>query len=125
MLAGPAGQPGIAGSISADLGGGQVRAEPVHHRGSMGVGVGINPDDGVNEVCEHGHGPFSLRARAVRTGTGLEAHTQRHICDESRTRSSGRGQASDQASKVSQAGAGDPRRHVKGKARPTRGGQII
>jgi hypothetical protein len=30
----------------------------------------------------------------------------------------GRGQASDQASKVSQAGAGDPGRHVKTKAHP-------
>jgi hypothetical protein len=82
--------------------------------------VGIDPDDGVHQDCEHGHGPFLLSGRAVpvRTGTGLGAHTQRHICDESHARSSGRGQASDQASKVSQAGAGDPGRHVKTKAHP-------
>ena len=42
----------------------QAGAEVVHHSGGMGVGVSVDPDDRVNEVCQHGHEPFSLRARA-------------------------------------------------------------
>jgi hypothetical protein len=62
--------------------------------------------------------------RFGRSGTGLGAHTRRHICDESRARGNGHGQASDQASKVSQTGADDPGRHVKNRAR-LKSGQII
>jgi hypothetical protein len=93
----------------------------------MGIGVGVDADDGVSEFCEHGHGPFSCQAGAVRSVRHRPgANTRRHICDESRARSNKHGQASDQASKVSQAGAGDLRRHVKARARPPEAsGQII
>jgi len=124
----PGGEPGqlrIARGVCADLDRGQMRAKPVHDGGGVGAGMGASADDGVGQVCEHGHGPFSCRARAVRPIRHRPgAHTRRHICDGSRTRGTGRGQASDQASKVSQAGAGALRRHVLSKARH-HGGQII
>ena len=66
VLSGEVRQAGVAGSVCADLDGGQVRAEPVNGRGGMGVGVGIDADDDISQFCEHGHGPFSRRARAVR-----------------------------------------------------------
>ena len=113
VLGGEARQAGVAGGVCADLDGGQVRAEPVNGYGGMSVGVGIDADDDVSQFCEHGHGPFSRGPeRFGRSGTGLGTSTRRHICDESRARGNGHGQASDQASKVSQAGAGDPGRHV-------------
>jgi hypothetical protein len=38
------GQFGIAAGVRANLQGGQVAAEPVHHRGGMGIGVRVNAD---------------------------------------------------------------------------------
>jgi len=55
---------GIAACVGTDLEGRQVSAEAVNDGGSVGVGVSVGPDDRVNEVCQHGHEPFSLRARA-------------------------------------------------------------
>lgn len=64
MAGGELDQLGIAACVSADFKGRQVSAEAVNDGGSMSVGVSVDPDDRVNEVCQHGHEPFSLRARA-------------------------------------------------------------
>ena len=68
----------------------------IQQASGMSVSVGVDADDGIGGVCEHGHAGCSLHPSAVSNGTGLEGTTRRHICDESRAR---RGQASDQASR--------------------------
>jgi hypothetical protein len=67
-------------------------AQVIKQAGGMGVGVGVDADDGIDGVCEHGHAGCSPHPGAVSNGTGLEGTTRRHICDGS---SATRGQASD------------------------------
>jgi len=76
--------------------GGDLPAQSIKHAGGVRVGVGVDADDGIGGVCEHGHAGCSLLPGAVSNGTGLEGTTRWHICDGSRAR---RGQASDQASR--------------------------
>jgi hypothetical protein len=57
----PGQQLGVAGGVVADLAGGDrdsVRERDLH---LVGIAVGIDTDDGVEEFCQHGHRPCSFR----------------------------------------------------------------
>jgi hypothetical protein len=96
MLAGPGQQHPVAARISGGSDNGELPAQAVEQARGVSVGVGVDADDGIDGVCEHGHSgrPF-IQVRSA-DGTGLDGSTRRHICDESRAR---HGQASDQASR--------------------------
>ena len=53
----------------------------------MGVAVGVDTDDGVDEFCQHGHRPGSfLRGAGQRSAPAWVGVTEWHICDGSRPR---------------------------------------
>ena len=91
----PGQQLGEAGGVVADLAGGD--RDPVRERDLhlVGVAMGVDPDDGVDEFCQHGHRPGpSCRERVEWSAPVWVGVTEWHICDGSRPRG---GQASDQA----------------------------
>jgi hypothetical protein len=51
----------------------------------VAVAVGVDPDDGVYHLCQHGHtASCSFQGWGPNVGTGLGGVTERHICDGSR-----------------------------------------
>jgi hypothetical protein len=64
---------------------GDRRTDRAKHPHRMRVLVGVAADDGVDDLCNHGHcGSGLLPGNRVVVGTGLGGGTERLICDESR-----------------------------------------
>jgi len=49
----------------------------------------VDPDDGIDELCQTRHWPGSFLKARVNVGTALDGTTERHICDGSRHRRTG------------------------------------
>jgi hypothetical protein len=54
---------GVAAGGVADLAGGDDRAVGVGDLDFVGVAVGVDTDDGIDEFCKDGHRPVSLRGQ--------------------------------------------------------------
>ena len=85
----------VAGGVVGDRAGGDRDAVRVGDLYLVGVAVGVDTDDGVDEFCQHGHrsGP-SCGGSGSTSAPAWVGVTERHICDGSRPCG---GQASDQA----------------------------
>jgi hypothetical protein len=71
----------VTGGVGAGGGPGQHAAEVGDGGGGQGVAVGVDADDAVDELCQHGHcgGPPAVGAAVV--GVGLGGVTARHNGD--------------------------------------------
>jgi hypothetical protein len=71
----------VAGGVVGDRADGDWDTVRVGDLYLVGVAVGVDTDDGVDEFCQHGHRPGSfLRRERVNGGTGLgRSHRAAHL----------------------------------------------
>ena len=62
----------------------QEAADGGDGRGGQGVAVGVDADDAVDGLCQHGHLRLSSLGGTAVVGVGLGGVTARQVCDESR-----------------------------------------
>lgn len=97
MLGDPRDRIGVAALVIADHQRGDGDAAGRGQLQGMGIAVRVAADNGVDDLCQHGHAASNLLPGTGRwVGVGLGGVTERHICDESRA---WHGQASNQANR--------------------------
>ena len=80
MVEDPGQQLGKAGVVIADLSCPDRSAGRERDLHLVGVAVGVDTDDGVDEFCQHGHRPSPSCREWVNVGTGLgEGHRVAHL----------------------------------------------
>jgi hypothetical protein len=82
----PGQQRGVAAGVVGDRGGGDRRPGGSGDLDLVGVAVGVDPDDGVDEFCQHGHRPGSFLEWVLWSAPAWVRVTERHICDGSHPR---------------------------------------
>ena len=76
----PGQQLGVAAAVVADRGDGDRGAVGEGDLDLVGVAVGVDTDDGVDEFCQHGHRPGSFLGSGSTVGTGLgRGHRVAHL----------------------------------------------
>ena len=81
----PGQQLGETGAVVADLAGGDRDSGRERDLDLVGITVGVDSDDGVDEFCQHGHRPGSFQGeRAKRSAPAWIGVTEWHICDGAR-----------------------------------------
>jgi hypothetical protein len=74
----------VAGGVGGSGGVIQQATDSGDGGGGQGVAVGVDPDDAIDGLCQHGHGGCPPLEWAAVVGVGLGGVTARQVCDESR-----------------------------------------
>jgi len=71
----------VAGGVGAGRGLAQDATGRGERGGGQGVAMGVDADDAIDGVCQHGHAVVLPRRKTAVVGVGLGGVTARHNCD--------------------------------------------